>query len=107
MGGRKKNIEKFVKKGKKISKIRRDDFPNATATVIDLVNRKLPSTPLRKFQEMAYSNAVYRVQYRINNSGTSTQNVTGCFSEAEAADKVKRSFGSATEIEIISVVKIK
>ena len=56
---------------------------------------------------MAYSNAVYRVQYRINNSGTSTQNVTGCFSEAEAADKVKRSFGSATEIEIISVVKIK
>ncbi|WP_157379520.1 hypothetical protein [Burkholderia ubonensis] len=56
---------------------------------------------------MSYTSCVFKVKYVLNNSATSTQQVTGCASAEEAADKVRRSFGASTIVEIISVTKIR
>lgn len=56
---------------------------------------------------MSYSTSVFKVMYLLNNSARSSQQVTGCATAEEAADKVRRSFGSSTTVEIISVTKVR
>ena len=50
---------------------------------------------------------VFEVVYSTNNSGSkTTQRVTGCHTEEEAKDKVSRSFGSSTSVQIISCRRV-